>query len=123
MTIANGCLVAGSIRGTQMDQRMLNLLRCLIGKVDLDCTSFKKAYRIYLNGKVLYSEQYTRAKKRAGYCVIVSFNGRQFIAIIKYYLVCVDNLQVFPVIEEKSTADDQHLFQDKRAPQLLKIEW
>ena len=105
LKVFNNCEVAGKLIGINADEQYNEEFLQLTNAKNI--CSIKKVTRVLLNGHKLYSEMYTRMKKRNCNCVLLKDGGK---AMIKFFIVNVEVNDVYAAVtllEDSSSSLDE----------------
>ena len=105
LKVFNNCEVAGKLIGINADEQYNEEFLQLTNAKNI--CSIKKVTRVLLNGQKLYSEMYTRMKKRNCNYVLLKDGGK---AMMKFFIVNVEVNDVYAAVtllEDSSSSLDE----------------
>ena len=104
---AAGCQVAGAAKPYILSAELQPMVSFALNNPSINSTGLFKVLRIWKNGRVFYSQEYTRVKKRNGYTVLLA--GGAF-AKVQYFLWYKHTGEVMAVYHEVPIDNDKPFF-------------
>lgn len=115
---ATGCHVAGAAKPYVLSADLQPLVSFALKNLSINNTGLFKVLRIWKNGQVFYSQEYTRVKKRNSHTVLLS--GGTF-AKVQYFLWYKPTGEVMAVYYEVPINNDKPFFLNDVGWHLVRI--
>ena len=115
---ATGCQVAGAAKPYILSAELQPMVSFALKNPSINNAGLFKVLRIWKNGQVFYSQEYTRVKKRNSYTVLLA--GGAF-AKVQYFLWYKPTGEVMAVCYEVPINNDKPFFLDDVGWHLVRI--